>query len=577
MAMNTDTPTAAERRGGGGTNPPRRPIGFDPEALGPAARFGWLLLLVLLIPLGVMYWWLVQRVEVPANHILLLTRKVGESLPAQAETADQYVLYPGLLAALGEPPGSTRYKGIIYEPVAEGRYFFDPFFWERVVVPATIIEPEEVGIVIRKYGRALPAGRTVATAPDERGPLAEVLRPGRYNLNPHAYDVKRAKPVVIPPGHVGVQTLYAGEEGASTNEYLAAEGQRGVQPVALPPGMYYNNPYARRIDVIDVRSHTIDMHGDDAIRFPSNDSFDILIDCTVEYAIRQDLAPFVMVAIGDHDDIREKLILPYARSLCRIEGSKLLARDFISGDTRRAFQEKVFEGLREQSFSQGIEIRATLIRRIVPPAAIAEPISDRQVAGQQIKQYENEIKVAEAEAKLVEQQEMQKQNQAIGQAQREVVTVTVEAEQRKAVALTNAAQRLEVAKLELEAARQNAAAMIARGQAEAEVRLLQFEAEARPLRDAIAAFGDGETYAQFFFYQKLAPAVKSVLASTDGAFAEIFRNLSSTAPAPPRPRLEREPVRGASPPPRTSDGAANSVSSPPAASNNGATNAGGTP
>lgn len=545
MAMNTDTPTAAERRGGDGPRPPRLTVGLATDALGPLRRFGWLLLLVLLIPLGGLYWWFVQRVEVPANHILLLIRKVGESLPAQPETADQYVLYPGLLKALGEPPGSTRYKGIIYEPVAEGRYFFDPFLWERVVVPAIIIEPEEVGIVIRKYGRALPTGRTVATAPDERGPLAEVLRPGRYNLNPHAYNVKRVKPVVIPPGHVGVQTLYAGEDVGNTNEYLAVDSQRGVQPTALPPGMYYNNPYARRIDVIDVRSHTIDMHGDDAIRFPSNDSFDILIDCTVEYAIRQDLAPLVMVSIGDHDDIREKLILPYARSLCRIEGSKLLARDFISGDTRRAFQEKVFEGLREQSFSQGIEIRATLIRRIVPPAAIAEPISDRQVAGQQIKQYENEIKVAEAEARLVEQQEMQKQNQAIGQAQREVVTVTVEAEQRKAVALTNASQRLEVAKLELEAARQNAAATVARGQAEAEVRLLQFQAEARPLRDAIAAFGDGETYAQFFFYQKLAPAVKSVLASTDGTFAEIFRNLSNTASTPPRPRIEREPARGA--------------------------------
>ncbi len=48
--------------------------------------------------------------------------------------------------------------------------------------------------------------------------------------------------------------------------------------------------------------------------------------------------------------------------------------------------------------------------------------------------------------------------------------------------------------------------------------------------DAVAAFGDGGTYAQYFFYQKLGPALKSVLASTEGPFAEIFRSLSKPPP-----------------------------------------------
>ena len=57
------------------------------------------------------------------------------------------------------------------------------------------------------------------------------------------------------------------------------------------------------------------------------------------------------------------------------------------------------------------------------------------------------------------------------------------------------------------------------------------KAEAEPLAEAVAAFGDGQTYAQFFFYQKLGPALKSVLASTDGPFADIFRELSQTEAA----------------------------------------------
>ena len=512
-------------------------------------------LVVLLVAAGVGYWWFVQRVEVNAGEVLVLVRKVGAELPASpvegkalpGAVDQQVVLYPSLLAALGEQPDSTHYKGILYEVKTEGRHFYDPFLWKRLKFPAQQVKDDESGVLIRRFGKPLPPGQIVATEPDERGPLAEMLRPGRYNLNPFAYDIRRVKPVVITAGNVGVQTLYSGKDPATANDYVVATGERGVQPDVLPPGMYYNNPYVRRIDAIDTRSHTIDMQGDDAIRFPSNDSFEILVDTTVEYAIRQDLAPYVMVAIGTHDDIKEKLILPYARSLCRIEGSKLFARDFIGGETRGAFQKRVFEGLKEQCYAQGIEVRSTLIRRIVPPNEIAGPISDRQVAGQQIMQYENEIKVADSEARLVEQQEMQKQNQAVGQANREVVSVVKEAEQGKSVAITQVNQRREVAKLNLEAARQTAAAILSRGQAEAEVALLRFTAEAQPLRDAVAAFGDGETYAQYFFYQKLGPAVKSVLASTDGPLADIFKSLSQAPPpgtAPPKPPPARE-ARGA--------------------------------
>jgi regulator of protease activity HflC (stomatin/prohibitin superfamily) len=521
---------------------------------------------LLLIALVGGYIWFIQRVEVEAGEVLVLIRKVGQPLPdtapdgspLPAELRTQVVLYPELLQRLGQPPNSTRYKGIQYDVLTEGRYFRDPFFWERKVIPAISIAQDEVGLLIRKFGRSLPSGKLVATEPDERGPLAEVLKPGRYNINPHAYDVRRVRPVIILAGQVGIQTLLSGADPTSPNEYVVRAGERGVQPDVLPPGMYYNNPYLRRIQTMDVRSQTLDLHGQDCIRFPSNDSFEILIDCTVEYAIRQDMAPHVVVAIGDHADVRDKLILPYTRSLCRIEGSKLPARDFIAGETRTAFQQQVFEGLRNQCYAQGIEIRATLIRRIVPPPEIAGPISDRQVAGQQIKQYENEIKLAEAEARLVEQEELQKQNQAIGQASREVVTIKTQAEQTRTVAVTEANQRLEVARLALEAARQKALALLARGQADAEVVLLQYRAEADPLQEAVTAFGGGEMYAQYFFYQKLAPALKSVLASTDGPFADIFRALTPARPVPPGSAPAHATAGGASPaaPAPTSTGGA---------------------
>ncbi len=98
--------------------------------------------------------------------------------------------------------------------------------------------------------------------------------------------------------------------------------------------------------------------------------------------------------------------------------------------------------------------------------------------------------------------------------------------------MTQANQALAVAKLHLEAAQKEADALVAKGKAEAAVILLQRQAEAEPLRQQVAAFGDGTAYAQYFFYQKVAPSIQTILATTDGPFADIFRQFTAINPAP---------------------------------------------
>jgi len=530
-------------------NPHSGDEGFAPSLRGIAPAVMMLPKLVLIM-LGLLatvltatgYWWFGQRIEVAPDELVVLYRKVGQPLPASAE--GQVVLFPGLLKKLNEAPDSTRYKGVYYQPLTAGRHFRDPFVWGRAVVPVTVIGQDEVGILVRKFGSAMPPGKAVTDiGTDERGPIREVLKPGRHNINTFAYDVKRVKPVVILAGKVGVQTLLSGAPPQNPNVYVVATGELGTQPEVLPPGLYYNNPYEKRIDIIDVRSHMLDLRQEGSVQFPSNDSFLIQLEATVEYAVQPEKAPYVMVAIGEHPQVVNRIILPNMNSLSRIEGSKLYARDFIGGETRTAFQNRIFSALRQTCREQGIDIRAVLIRRIVTPAEISGPISDRQVADQQVNQYTSEMKVAKSDSLLVEQEEMQKQNKEIGEANREVVSIITEAEQLKSVALTEARKRLAVAKLTLDAAREQAAAIEARGQADADVMRLEFEAQARPLRDAVAAFGDGESYAQFHFYQKLAPSLKNVLDSTDGPLADVFRSLVKSSGSAPRPAPVRNTDR----------------------------------
>lgn len=479
--------------------------------------------------------WFVVRVEVHANEILVLVNKTGKTVPADLadEYGDQVVLYKELVRAIAARTGETEdqvaagYKGIRAEPLKEGRYFPNPYSFKVVKMGATLIQQDEIGVKIRRFGRPLPFPKTVATEPDERGPVEEILRPGRYNINRLAYHVQRFPSIQIPEGRVGVVTLLSGRDPVRKNTYTVEPGEKGVQRETLPPGLEYYNPYLKQIETVDVRSHKYDMLGEDAIHFPSNDSFTIRIEGTIEWAIRPDHVAGVTVAYGDEDDILSKIILPNARSISRIQGSKLRAREFISGKTRTAFQERLLEELRQECWKQGINIKAALVRDIQPPAEIASLISQREQADQEIERSRNEMMEAKSEAQLVVQRELQKQNADIGDARRQVVTVTKGSEQKKVVAVTQARRQFEVAKLTLEAATKEASAIRSRGEAAGNVILFDYQARAEPLAMAVNAFGDGTTYAQHFFLRRVAPSIESILSNTDGPFAEIFKELQT--------------------------------------------------
>ncbi len=499
---------------------------FRPRLVGPLVG------LALLGGVGFLFvLWFVVRVEVGADEVLLLVNKSGRQVPADLDDVfvDQVVLYPELVSAIAKKTGMdeervrTTYKGIQYETKQAGRYFPNPYSYKSIKVPMTIISQNEVGVLVRKFGKPLPFPKTVATLPDERGPVAEVLKPGRHPINTLAYEVQVFPAVEIPPGHVGVVTLLSGDDPRETNTYTVKPGEKGVQTETLRPGLEYYNPYLKKIDIVDIRNRTYHMLGDDAIHFPSNDSFRISIEGTIEWSIDPGRVAEITVAFGDEGDIINKIILPYARSISRIEGSKLQAREFISGKTRTAFQGRLLEQLRDACGKRGVTIHSALVREILPPPEIASLISQREQADQDIERSRNRIEEAKSEARLVEQQEMQSRNAALGDARRQSVSMVQEAQQRKVVKVTQANRQLEVAKLDLEAAAKEAAALISRGRAEANVILFDYQAEAEPLRAAVNAFGGGMVYAQHFYLQQIAPSIESVLSNTTGPFAEIFK------------------------------------------------------
>ncbi len=504
----------------------------------PAKRAGWTVKKVLILIAVI---WAVAFslgftsnlvVGVDSGELAVLIRKGGKDL------------------AEGEIHAPTPdFKGIQLETLPEGWHLINPYRWTWVIVPQTEIPAGKVGVKLRLFGESPPPGQSLAED-GQKGVVREVLRPGRYPLNTLLYQVELRDAVAVPPGFAGVVTLLAGKEPVNPNLFVVQAGERGTQPAVEPPGTYYLNPYERRVDLIDMRSHRFDMVEKNAIEFPSLDGFPIRMEATVEWQVDPDQVAKVFVEyvtskanVVKLEDIEkmvsecivETVILPNARAFGRIIGSKHRAREFISGVTRQKFQDLFLAGLEGSCKRQGVLIRSALVRQTEPPKAIADPIREREIAIRQREKYEEQKLREKQQKELAKEVKLQERSTMVNKAEADVSVSVTQATREKEVALIQANRRLEVAKLELESTRNQAAAVLERGKAEADVILFQNSAEAAGLRSAVGAFGGGDGYVRYLFQQKVAPSIKYILSNTDGPFLDIFKELAAQGAPPAKP------------------------------------------
>jgi regulator of protease activity HflC (stomatin/prohibitin superfamily) len=456
-------------------------------------------------------------VVVDNRRAAVLIRKTGDDLPS------------------GEILAKADQKGIQADALPEGWHWRNPYSWDWNIVDQTEVPPNKVGVQVRTFGKMMSENGVIA-GPDERGIIADVLRPGRYVINPFMYRVTLYDATSISAGHVGVLTLVSGLEPKNPNEFLVEPGERGIQKHTLPPGTYYENPFVKKITAVDIRSHRFDMTQEKIIRFPSLDGFDITMEGTIEWYIDPLRVAEVFAKYVDTRDvitcITEDIILPNARAHSRIEGSKHLARDFIGGITREKFQEEFLSGVKKSCSNQGVMIQSALVRQISPPDAIAKPIKDREIAIRMRDMYEQQ-KERERQQKLLAMEEKMKDRKTFSTlAEADASVAITKANQELEVAVIQAERELAVAQLQLQAAQNLAEAVVSAGKAKADVIVFKNAAEAQGLKNAAAAFGDGHTYVRYLMNQKLAPSITYVLANTDGPFADIIKRVMESSKTP---------------------------------------------
>ena len=187
--------------------------------------------------------WTVCYWYVGNGNSLLLTYK-GPPVPLWGYTLA--AAPEGQLAEVDER-GRPKQKGILAEMVGPGRHFYFPLFWQCERVPDLVIEPGSVAIVVSRVGKIQSAGQFLVDGDigqtQFRGTMRKLLGPGRYRINPKAYDVtvvngeksqstegqeKRSGWVLIKPGYVGVVT--------NLTDNPLTKAVTGIQDNVLPPG-----------------------------------------------------------------------------------------------------------------------------------------------------------------------------------------------------------------------------------------------------------------------------------------------------------------------------------------------------
>lgn len=536
-----------------------------------------LALLIALIVVQQIWQWEVERVEVPPGKFLVRIHKWGTDLPE------------GEIIA----PDET-YKGVMLEVLPEGRHFLNPLFWDYEVGDMVNVPPGECLVLTRKFGTEIPPERLVEGGdilarhdPEqphqgERGIVKDVLTPASYRLNQFAYSWEPTKAVEIKISQVGVRTLRVGKDPATLKEndqrgpYVVPAGYRGVQQETAPPGTYYINPYVETIHPVEVRSHRVELKD---ITFPSRDGFILTPRVVVEYAVAPEKAPELMVRLADEgllhqedatpeqqqkNQILQKVILPHIRGYARIEGSNFDARDFILSDAstkaadggeapateadgrpsnaRERMQQALLAKVKDRCQTLGVEIRAVTMADLLPPKELSDQIAQRELARVEREKNVALVKQNQAQQELASKLGLKQQAKEKVAAETLLVQATTKAEQLKEVEKSRLEQNLKNAQIELEAARDQAAATLAKGEAEAKVITLKNEAEVAGLRTAVQGFTSAEYFAQYHMLQKLAPALTEIFASDDSEFARLFAGYMSRPVPPPALKQESKPA-----------------------------------
>jgi regulator of protease activity HflC (stomatin/prohibitin superfamily) len=211
----------------------------------------------------------------------------------------------------------------------------------------------------------------------------------------------------VPPGHVGVATLF-GE----------------VQENAFPEGLNVPvNPFYQWV-LFDVRQTTLK----ESAQVPTRDQLQTKVDVSVQYRIDGARAPEILRETGDVARVVSVQLIPFLRSLVREEGSKIeRAEDFFLEEVRQQLELGLEARMQEELSRKGLIIQNLLIRDINLPTVLSKAIEQKKEREQAVERQKAEL-----------ERFKQEQQQQVAAANAKLEAAQAEAEQIRVLAAAKA-------------------------------------------------------------------------------------------------------------------------------------------
>lgn len=215
----------------------------------------------------------------------------------------------------------------------------------------------------------------------------------------------------VPPGHVGVATLFG--------EVVPRPYEEGLH---IPVNPLY------RWTLYDAREKT---HKETA-QVPSQDQLQTKLDVSVQYRVNGEMAPAILTDTGTAAQAVEVHLVPKLRSLLREQGKSIKrAEDFFQEQTQEMLQISMTDGLRDFLAPKGIIVTDVLIRDIELPPFIRTAIEAKKEREQAVEREKAELErvrtslqqqVAKAEAERVAAEEQAARRRILADAQAYEIT-----------------------------------------------------------------------------------------------------------------------------------------------------------
>jgi uncharacterized membrane protein YqiK len=419
---------------------------------------------------------------------------------------------------------------------------------------------DKIGIVTTLEGKTLPegeiAGNTIKghdnfqkpqkfiEAGGYKGLQEEFLQEGSWTLNPWFVRVEQVPLVEILAEQVGVIISSVGKDNESKNhDRLSEEGEKGIQRKPLLPGKYAMNGRIKSVHVVPTNEIILNWSKSEEkpelnydknlnpLQLRSKDGFVFQLELTQTIYIATKNAPTMILKVGaqpidalkpshsnpiDENEQKvfkssairnlvSKVLSPIVESYFQVSAQGYNALDFLHD--RGQIQRNASDYIKMALESYGVQSIQTLITDIDLPDELEELLRERQLLQQQAENYKQQELTEQARQSLIKQQEENKAQIKL-----------VEAQSNLEIATLNAKAKLEESKVD---------AQIQQEKDELELKRMREESEIKTSEDEKIADIRMEEFRQRV--QVLSPAVYAQLES-EGKWAEAYANTKIKLP-----------------------------------------------